>query len=178
MSGGGYKVNYLNAGQVDCYGTGDIINYRANYLHTTGAQVRPFNGPSQLLGMRTTVLGRIGETVAPLVNARVFAYPLHLPGIQVQALTNGTGYFSIYYKNGNSNFLPVWSGYNPPAEYYQFIIVGSRNGCNFQTILNNELWYPFNTVNPNSPSYYVADAGYDLGYLTNNQIILNPVSCE
>lgn len=160
LSGGGYKVTYLNASQVNCYGISDVVYYRANAGHTIGVQVRPFNNPPATpLGIhgifRGYVPGGSGSTVA-LENALVF---ISYPGVPlIRAKTNGIGYYSIYYGNENPNVFV------PPINNWSLLFQGYYNGCGYSHTYTGIIWFP--VTDPNSPAYYVNGAEWDHGTLT------------
>jgi len=171
LPAGGYTVTYLSSSFG--YLAHETITYSPNSGHTNGNAVRAFNSPPDTpRGMHGLVYGRIGENVYPIPNAIVYAYPYFTFGsFAVQARTNADGYFSIYTKNGSSaEFLPVYYGTTPPAEYYSFHIQGDLNGCLFIETRSSELWQPDNTTDPSNSSYFVTEAETDL-----NIPILDPV---
>lgn len=119
LSGGGYRVNYLNSSGSNCYGSGDIAVYSPNGGHTNGVEVRPFAGTlTEPLGVYGTVLAEIpggGGATTPLVNATV-ALADPDPLFLWKAKTNGNGYFSIYYSSfAPGEFLP----WNPAYDAFK-----------------------------------------------------------
>lgn len=110
LSGGGYRVTYLNASGTNCYGSGDIVTYSPNSDHTNGVQVRPFNNPPATpYGARGYFLAKIpggGGATTPPTNA-VAELAHSAPFYLYKARTNGIGYVSIYYSSYSpGTFLP------------------------------------------------------------------------
>lgn len=163
---GGYIVTYLNSSQVNCYGSGDIVSYSPNSGHTNGVQVRPFvpapTGQPTPLGIHGLVYGynSVGAVVA-LHDLNVWG----TLGTDTQyARTNGSGYFSIYYSNGNpGGFLgagdhrTVYISGDISGE-----ISGDQRGCAYFYIVSgsNIIWAP--DTNPSSSGYYVSGAEMDV----------------
>ncbi len=172
LSSGDYVVTYLGSNQTTSYGY-DIVTYAPNSGHTNGVQVRAFNSPpSNPLGIHGVVYGQTNEFIAPIPDALIFAVPYFTFGtFSVLARTKGNGYFSFYYKNvasgeNSTTFLPVFYSTSPPREYYDFLISGSVNGCNFSTSTNyHYIWQPANTTNTSISNYFVADADSDVDSL-------------
>lgn len=172
--GGVYRLSYLNADRTVAY-SHDIVSYSPNKGHTFGLKVRDFNNaPATARGVHGNIFGQIGDIEYPIANAQIIAQSVHQLGT-FQARSNGNGYFSLYYKNGfTAEFLPVYYGNPPPAEYYDLYFSGSVNGCFFVgSRVGVVLWFPTNTTNPNSLDYFVAEAEFDLG-----TIVLNQISCS
>ncbi|MBK8466386.1 MAG: hypothetical protein IPL32_11195 [Chloracidobacterium sp.] len=118
LSGGGYRVGYLNSSGASCYGSGDIVTYSPNSNHTNGVQVRPFNSPPSIpYGVHGFVLAKIpggGGSTTPLANATASLANFDTPGLYFwKEKTNGIGYVSIYYSSDNPDeFLPYGSVYD------------------------------------------------------------------
>ncbi len=158
---GGYIVTYLNSSQVNCYGSGDIVTYTPNSGYTNGVQVRPFNGSlTTPLGIHGTVLARIpggGGVTAPLKNAIASVGPAN----SHKAITNGAGYFSIYY----SLIYGADGGFLPSSAVYYTRISGEYDKCTYT-------WDdPLGSIylifgGPEEPIYYVFGADPDIGTIT------------
>lgn len=156
---GGYIVTYLNSSQVNCYGSGDIVSYFPNSGHTNGVQVRPFvpvpAGQPTPLGIHGLVYGhnKIGSVVA-LHDLNVWG----TLGTDTQhAKTNGSGYFSIYYSNGNPG------GFLGSGDHRTVYISGPQDdGCSYFYIVSgwDIIWAP--DTNPSSAGYYVSGAEMDV----------------
>lgn len=158
LSGGGYRVRYLNASQANCY-PDDIVSYSPNRAHTNGVQVRPFNSPTLTpLGMSGVVLARIpggGGTTTYLENA-IAAVGDNAPIFPERAKTNGLGYFSIYYSTQNPGEFVF------PDTAYDIRISGFQNGCSYVWERSRwVVWLPFYGLG--DPQHYVTGAEQGLG---------------
>lgn len=159
LSGGGYRVTYLNVNYENCYGLlGDIVTYSPNRLHTNGVQVRPFN-----LGAYTTPRGIHGVILARVPGGGGNTVPLADALASVgngiyKAKTNGIGYFSIYYANsGTGNgFLPYASQYSDAK------VTGFIGNCYYEWNDDVARVWVVNTLD-NNPGYYVEGAEADIG---------------
>jgi len=79
--------------------------------------------------------------------------------ISAQMRTNGNGFFSFYYTNGDFGQLV------PAIDHWSLLISGTLNGCAYQRVYNHAeiFWNPANTTDPSLSSYYVTDAEWDVG---------------
>ncbi len=158
LSGGGYRVTYLNSSQTNCYGSGDIVSYSPNRAHTNGIQTRPFSGslttPRGIHGIVKVKIPGGGGAEAFLENAVAVVYD-STPAVGYRARTNGVGYYSVYYNSLSPNdFIPQDNGYG-------LNISGLYNGCPYTHDRNPwVIWFPWQTPGPN---YYVSNSEWDDG---------------
>ena len=161
LSGGGYKVTYLNANQTtNCYGLGNIVTYSPDHGHTNGVQVRPFNLGSYTTprGIHGIILAKIpggGGATAALENAVASVYF----GIH-KAKTNGVGYFSIYYSISGAD------GFLTRAAAYSTHISGVYNNCPYTWDDPLESIWQVSIGSPDDPTYYVQGGESDIGTIT------------
>jgi hypothetical protein len=173
LPAGTYRVHYYGADKTTHYGY-DQVTYSPNSGHTNGVEVRPFNNPPATpRGVHGIIYGRLDSGDYPLENAQVLALGLFTSAL-VQSRANANGYFSIYYKNGyGAQFLPVYFGTSPPAEYYHLSISGSVNGCFFSGYYSDVLWEPQVPNDPDDAGYFVTDAEWDT-----EDIFLSSTNCS
>jgi hypothetical protein len=152
LPGGTYKVTYKSLSLSLGY---DIVTYSPNSGHTNGVEIRAFNSPpSTPRGIHGVVYG-YNKTGSPVLLHDLTVWGTL--GMDTQyARTNGNGYFSIYYSNGNPG------GFLASGDHRYVYIAGSQDGCAyFYTVQGADIiWSP--DTNVLSSGYYVSDAEMDV----------------
>jgi len=160
LSGGSYRLTYLDASLVPSGLRGEIVSYTPNADHTNGVTVRDFNpvptGQPTPLGIHGVIRGYdLSGAVVPIKNALVRT---SIASYIVFARTNGNGFFSVYYANEGpvNQFL-----YNAP--HPSLLIHTIQNGCSYSYFVppHEIVWAP--DTNSSSPGYYVTDAAWNIG---------------